>query len=282
MAEEKFTTLGRLAGDPDFRAYCGFDIRGDVFTPTDSSENIMLRLSMVLDDFRSERGLTVTELKRKADRERYISELKTRMGGADESEAGPDDETDLDETAENASSSAASSTRDPGSVGPESEDDAQDDEQEADKPPPMKLFVGTSLNHCSLRLRNILHEVQLIPLTRYPNSAAALIRMVIELTVHEAHEVCSWPDPPQQRSNLRHWVTGAIKQLDPAMKAHRYLGLRQQINQRDSLVNTETLNAFLHSPTYLPSAPVMRSVSDTYSVLLSDLNRAIGEAKDGA
>ena len=64
------------------------------------------------------------------------------------------------------------------------------------------------------------------------------------------------------------------------MRAARYLDLRQQIHKKDSIINTVTLNAFLHNPDYSPSAPVMRSISDTYSLLLTDLNRAIGEAKD--
>lgn len=285
VAEDKFTTFGRLAGDPDFREYCGFQIRGDLFAPTDSSESVVLRLSMVLDDFRSERDLTVTELKKKPDRADYIAELRKRMAGANETDSEPDDEPEPDDDANGAT------TGDRNEYGNQRADATDDREgrhedggeqaEEEDKPPPMKLFVGTSLSSCSLRLRQIIHEVQRIPLNRYPNSAAALMRMVIELTVREAHADCHWPDPPQRPPSLRNWVHNALRQLDPSMRATRYLNLRQQISQRDSLVNTETLNAFLHSSTYTPSAPAMRSISDTYSVLLNDLNRAIGEARDG-
>lgn len=283
VAEDKFTTFGRLVGDPDFRAYGGFDIKGDVFTPTDSSEKVVARLSLVLDDFRSERSLTVTELKRKADRERYISELRERMAGADESDDDPDD--DPEEPADDAAGPDPATGDDDRSGGdsndtPESE--AEPEPKPEPKPPPMKLFVGASLSHGSTRLRGILHEVQMIPLNRYPNSAAALIRMVIELAVMEAHDVCKWTAPQEKDPKLRAFVNNAIRQLDPTMKAGRYLALRQQINQKDSLVNTVTLNAFLHSSTYFPSAPNMRAISDTYSVLLTDLNRAIGEAKGDA
>ncbi|KGN41867.1 hypothetical protein [Knoellia aerolata] len=282
VAESKFTTFGRLAGDPDFRVYCGFDIKGDVFTPTDSSERVLARLSLVLEDFRSERSLTVTELKRKGDRERYINELRTRTAGADEVDADPDDDLDTNEDPVDEGTGLEESG--------DENDDADSDsgaEDEADsepdpKPPPMKLFLGAKLNHGSTRLRHILNEVQKIPLNRYPNSAAALIRMVIELAVMEAHDVCQWPLPPERDPKLRAYVNNALRQLDPTMKAARYLDLRQQLNQRDSLINTVTLNAFLHSSTYQPSAPNMRTISDTYSVLLTDLNRAIGEAKGDA
>lgn len=281
VAEEKFTTFGRLAGDPDFRAYCGFEIKGDVFTVTDTSENVVLRLSLVLDDFR-DRSLTVTELKSKADRERYINELRDRVAGADESDADPD-EDDNDEG--NNPTDGAPSGGTGGADATDSDDPGDSSEPEPEpepSPPPMRLFIGASLSHCSLRLRKILDEVQKIPLNRYPNSAAALIRMVIEMSVLEAHEVCGWPDPPEKVKTLRHYVANAIKQLDPTMKASRYLGLRQQLNKKDSIVNTVTLNAFLHNPAYSPSAPDMRAISDTYSILLSDLNRAIRDAKDSA
>jgi hypothetical protein len=277
VAEGKFTTFGRLAGDPDFRAYAGYEIRGDVFTPADSSENIVIRLSLVLDDFRGQRGLTVTELKRKPQREEYIKGLRKRMVGADESDVEPDEDPDDDTPPEPPPTGGAEPAP---ADSPSPADDAGGGDEPEDKPPAMKLFVGTSLSNGSLRLRRVLDEVQRIPLNRYPNSAGALIRMVIELAVREAHDVCAWPSPPQQAPTLRHWVLNAIHQLDPTMKAQRYLGLRQQINQKDSLISTETLNAFLHSPTYVPSAPAMRTISDTYSVLLTDLNRVMGDARD--
>jgi len=282
VAEGKFTTFGRLVGDPDFRAYCGFDIKGDVFTAIDNSENVVLRLSLVLEDFRRDRPLTVTELKLKKDREKYIDELRERIAGADES----DNESDDEEEQVDDEPSAGDGSIDDDSGGDDSaEGDGGDPEPEAKpepqpKPQPMKLFVGASLNNCSLRLRNILHEVQVIPLNKYPNSAAALIRMVIELAVMEAHSVCGWSAPPEKDTNLRAFVSNAIRELDPTMRAARYLDLRQQIHKKDSIINTVTLNAFLHNPDYSPSAPVMRSISDTYSLLLTDLNRAIGEAKD--
>jgi hypothetical protein len=283
VAEEKFTTFGRLAGDPDFRAYCGFEIKGDVFTATDTSENVVLRLSLVLDDFRGDRSLTVTQLKSKADRARYINELKERVAGADESDADPeeDDNGEDDEPtvgAPNAEGAGGEDDTLPDGTG----DSAGPEPEPEPSPPPMKLFIGASLSHCSLRLRNILNEVQKIPLNRYPNSAAALIRMVIEMSVIEAHEVCGWPDPPEKDKNLRHYVANALRQLDPTKKASRYLGLRQQLNKKDSIVNTVTLNAFLHNPAYSPSAPDMRAISDTYSILLVDINGAIRDAKDSA
>lgn len=282
VAEEKFTTFGRLASDPDFRTYCGFDIRGDVFTVTDTSENVVLRLSLVLDDFRSERQLTVTELKVKEQRLAYIETLRTRMAGADEADVDNDHEADADDDDDTEARDGSTDDFDTdGDDGGQDGDDEDAQEEEVDdKPPPMKLFVGASLSNCSLRVRKVLHEVQKIPIRTYPNSAAALIRMVIELAVLEAHDKCSWPAPPERDAKLRHHVNNAIRQLDPNMKASRYLTLRQELNKRDSLINTVTLNAFLHDPHYVPSAPNMRDISDTYSVLLNDLNQAIGDAKD--
>lgn len=277
VGEDKFTTFGRLAGDPAFRAYCGFDIRGDVFTLTDSSENVVLRLSMVLEDFRGDRSLTVTELKRKQDREKYIAELRARVPGADESEAEPSADGSTAEPKAEDTGNAEDPTAESGD-GSADEDSGSPGGDPPPKPPPMKLFVGASLDNCSPRIKRILYEVQTIPLTKYPNSCAALIRMVIELSVREAHEVCGWTDPPEREKSLRHWVGNALKQLDATGKASRYLALRQQLNQRDSIVDTVTLNAFLHSATYSPDARVLRDISDTYSVLLTDLNRAIGEA----
>jgi len=40
------------------------------------------------------------------------------------------------------------------------------------------------------------------------------------------------------------------------------------------------LNAFLHNPNYSPSPPDMRAISDVYSVLLTDINAAVRDARD--
>lgn len=278
VAEDKFTTFGRLAGDPDFRAYCGFDLKGDVLTPTDASENVVLRLTLVLEDFAGSRQLSVSDLRKKDDRLAYIKELRERMSGADESDGEPDapsaeEETDTSETESSADETADSSEEDTSAA------KADEEEKRPEPPQPMRLFYGASLTHCSVRVRNILHEVQTIPLNKYPNSAAALIRMVIELAVMEAHKICGWV-PKEKDPRLRAFVNNALNELDPSRKAQRYLTLRQELNKKDSLINTETLNAFLHNPSYSPSAPAMRAISDAYSDFLTDLNARVGEAKD--
>ncbi|GAA1133109.1 hypothetical protein [Nocardioides aquiterrae] len=279
VAEEKFTTFGRLAGDPDFRAYAGFDIKGDIFTPTDSSENIVSRLTLVLEDFKggpTTQALTVSALKSKSQREEYVSGLREQMAGADEAD---EDEADAGETVVGDEPDETDGDSGGGPSNPPSPPPAPPPPPPP-PPPPMRLFHGASLSRCSVRVKSVLHEVQTIPINKYPNSAAALIRMVIELAVMEAHDVCAFPPPPEKDKNLRAYVRNALKQLDPTEKAARYLALRQEIGKKDSLVNTATLNAFLHSSTYMPSAPTMRTISDTYTTLLIDLNKAIGDAKD--
>lgn len=287
VGEDKFTTFGRLAGDPAFRQYCGFEISGDLLTVTDATENVILRLTMVLEDFAADKPLTVTQLKRKDDRKSYINTLRARMVGADqtgdededdEDEPADDDNVDEGEIDDDPSSGATGSDGGGRSVGGTGATD-NDTEDEDPKPPPMKLFAGASLSALSIRVRSILNEVQKIPVPRYPNSSAACIRMVIELAVHEAHEKCGWK-PAQRDPKLRHYVENALRELDPTLKASRYLGLRQELNKKDSIINTVTLNAFLHDPHYMPSAPAMRTISDTYTVLLNDLNKAVAEAKD--
>lgn len=288
VGEDKFTTFGRLAGDPAFRQYCGFDISGDLLTVTDATENVILRLTMVLEDFAADKPLTVTQLKGKGDRKDYIDTLRTRMVGADQTDDEDEDDEDDQPDDDNVDEGGAADDRSGGATGSDGGDsggtgadgDSDDDTEDEDpKPPPMKLFVGASLSALSIRVRNILNEVQKIPVQRYPNSSAACIRMVIELAVHEAHEKCGWK-PAQRDPKLRHYVENALRELDPTLKASRYLGLRQELNKKDSIINTVTLNAFLHDPHYMPSAPAMRTISDTYTVLLNDLNKAVAEAKD--
>lgn len=286
VAEGKFTTFGRLVGDPDFRSYAGFDIKGDIFTSIDSNEKTVVRLTLVLQDFQSSDGsqaLTVTELKTKRNRADYIAKLRKRVAGADEAD---EEESDGEPESSGATShgqpdgggSEGTGTGGDGATGGESK--PAEPTQPKPKPQPTRLFLGASLANCSARVRNILDEVQKIPIERYPNSAAACIRMVIELAVMEAHEKAGWPTPPEKDKNLRAYVNNALKQLDPGGKAQQYLNLRQEINKKDSIINTVTLNAFLHSPHYSPSGPTMRAISDTYTTLLNGVDQAISDAKE--
>lgn len=288
VAEDKFTTIGRLATDPDFRAYTGFDLDGDRLTATDAEDMVLSRLVLMLEDFRA--GMTVSELHSKEDRLAYISGLRNRLLGADATEI--DEEIDIAENAGDSNgvesdqgqqaghASNGGTAGAAGDIADESSttsDATTTKKKTAARPRPSRLFHGLNLPNGSKRLRDILGEVQKLDLTKFPNSSAALIRMLIELTVNEAFDACEWQRP--QKDQLKHLIQEAINQLDPSGKDKQYLDLRRQVSDANSLIGTTTLNAFLHRPNFFPTATEMRDISDKYQGFLEQLDAAIAATR---
>ncbi|MFB4280731.1 hypothetical protein ACBJ59_35960 [Nonomuraea sp. MTCD27] len=311
--DSKITTFGRLVGDPEFRAYCGFDLVGHDMHLTQSDSAVLVRLNQVLLDLAGD--LTVSALKLKDQRKEYVRTLAERLGesvdspSTDDTAASEDPKSSTDRSDEEAakegstagdSAGAGSGSNEAdsaggGKAGDGSDDDggatatAEGDEETSPKQKPdskrtererarsKKLFYALRLRNCGPRTRDILREAQKLDADTFRNSAAALTRMVIEFVVSQAIVDCGWTPPP--RDELRQKVQTCITYLDPSGKDKRYKDIRNQVGAPDSIIGGSTLNAFLHNPNYFPTAVELRSIADKYVDFLKELDSAIGQAK---
>jgi hypothetical protein len=252
----KLTTLGRLVSDPDFRTGAGIEIsQHDVQTHFSPSamrpfwHKLLTNLAT---------NLTVSSLKSKAQRANYLDTLSNVAPPTtarrplapltEESEAAVSQPSGLPTPAKQAA--------------------------RTQRPRPMHLFHGVQLRYVSPKAKDVLREAQRIDLALFPNAAAVLIRVLLELVVAEAVEHYK----ASVGEGLRERITACLGQLDPSGKADKYLPVRRGVSDRDSLFSVRSMQAYLHNPLLHADAPSLRAISDNYATLLKDLDGVLGSA----
>ncbi len=264
----KLTTLGRLISDPNFRSGAGLEIGKHEIRSHFSPAAMRSFWHRLLTDLAT--TLTVSSLKSKDQRADYLgtleaarpSEEKRRQSstpfaeGADEAD-GPDE----DEAQEGASPADTQ------------EDAPAKRTRQTQRPRPMRLFYGLQLKNSSAKARDILREAQRIDLALFPNAAAVLIRVLLELVVGEAIERYQKTSVGE---GLRERINACLAELDPSNKADKYLAVRRGVSDRNSLFAVRSIQGYLHNPLLHPDAASLRALSDNYSTLIKDLDDMLG------
>jgi hypothetical protein len=284
--EEKLTTFGRLVTDPDFRRLVGFELDDRQVKLSEDLSVVIQRLASVMEDL--EGDLTVTALRDKQQRLDYVEVLKQRWGLSGLASAAGESSEGADEGEDDDSGSDWDSPPGPGMPGagaapshsPSAGSSGADDPVLAPspatrprnpRPRPTRLFYGLKLPACKKRTRDILVEAQRLELPSFPNSAAVLTRALIELVVDEAIESCKWPGSRE----LKDRIATCVDQLDSTGKDNRFKAVRNHVRSRDSIIGSNTMNAYLHNPDFHPTPTELRDTSDNYMSLLEALNSAI-------
>lgn len=256
----KITTLGRLVSDPDFRTSAGIEIKGDEvqthFLPSEMRAFWHRLLSHLADD------LTVSALKSKKQRTDYLEKLESVTPPAESRR--PLAPLAAEPAREQAAKPPTGAAPSPPNRGPKKQ-----------RARPMRLFYGLQLRNVKLKVKDVLREAQCINLSEFPNASAVLIRVVVELVVAEAVEYYQC----QVSEGLRERIHACLSELDPSGKADRYLPIRQALSDRNSPFAVRSLQAYLHNPLLHPDGASLRAISDNYTVLLRDLDDALGNTQ---
>jgi hypothetical protein len=145
---------------------------------------------------------------------------------------------------------------------------------------PRYLFEGVRLPKFSVRIRNILGEIQRLPVDDYPNASAVLTRVVLNLAVVEVFEKNGWPlahpskgpgKPPKDKT-LAELVRGCLDGLDPSGKHKKWSVVRVELGKAHGLFAMSTLNAFIHDSGFNPVPKDLRLISANFTAFLAALD----------
>jgi hypothetical protein len=245
VAKEKLTTLGRLVSDPDVRTAMGISFSDGEMLAHHSAAELQPAVQRLLDDLTGQ--LTVTELKTKVQRKRYIGKLRDVLPDADS----------YTPTARPLSGTGASTAR-------------AKKKAAAKKAvrPPAHLFAGVNVTNLGSKIQSILQELKGLDLDRFPNAASVLLRAVVELSVDQVFDVKGWA----KQGKFKDRVKKCLGAIDPTSKDLAMQPVRIGLQDGTSLMAVATLHAWVHNPHFHPTASELRQIAHNYTPFLTALD----------
>jgi hypothetical protein len=247
VAKEKLTTLGRLVSDPDVRAALGISFSDGEMLAHHSAAELRPAVSRMLGDLAG--SLTVTELKTKAQRKKYVGKMKDVL---------PD--------AQNYSPSAR-----PLSGGSALKTPVRRPTAAKTSKPPNHLFTSVNVSNLGSRIQAILLELKTLDLDKFPNAASVLLRAVIELSVDQVFDVKGWSKQGEFKNRVKKCLTA----IDSTNRDPAYQAVRAGLQDGTSMMAVATMHAWVHNPQWHPVATDLRQVAENYSPFLTALDALV-------
>ena len=238
----RFTNLERVGGDPDARARIGLDIRdGKVVWHFDTATLEPL-LERVVTDLAG--PVPVGAIHSKQNRMQYLQELAPVLPAPSMRTARP---RPLEPPAK-------------------PKRPARPPKPKPEAPP--ALLTGVRLDAFGLRIRSILSEIQELDATRFPNSAAVLLRVMLELSTADVARQKGWPDAELAKS-----VRRCLHEIDPTNKAPEFESVRRGLNDPNGMLAPQTLHKWVHNVHFNPAPADVRAWAANYAAFLNALNQ---------
>jgi hypothetical protein len=243
VRRDRITTLGRLAKDPTYRDRGGFEITDAGLVAHHPEEQVERGIARVMHDLATTHG--VTEMKTKPIRREYLASIADDLP----------DETSYSPVGKTLASPAVAppppaTTRSGRPV-----------------KPPKTLFAGVSVANVGPRVQSILRELQQLDIERFPNSAAVLTRVLLELVVTSVVEKNNWP-----KGNLRAMVKTCLHKIDPTGTDDRFQRVRIGLDDGTSLLAIASIQAMVHNPDMWPAPVDLRAIASGYTPFVVELN----------
>ncbi len=251
VRKNRLTTLGRVVGDPFVRGRLGLELNPSVGAHY-PSEQLEPAIAKILSDLRSGK-VTVSGLKSKQQRRDYVLGLGADL--PDETKYEPD----------------ARPLVPPGSPRPLAPKPKPTPKPTLTAPKP--LFDGVHLTNLGGRIADILAELQRLDVDKFPNASAALLRVVIELSVTEVHIKQGWPTG--RNVYLKDMVKKCVNELDSTQKDAKFQSVRAGLVDGSSMFAVATIHGYLHNPHFNPVPSELRSQASNYSAFLSGLDSLV-------
>ena len=135
-------------------------------------------------------------------------------------------------------------------------------------PKPAKLFSDVTLDRLGPRIDGTLREIQKLDVESYPQTAAILTRVLLELSVDRVIELKGWSNT----GKLRERVKRVLHQVDPTDKDKRFQTLRTGLSDGTSLYAVSTMHSYLHNQHVHPGPSEARSSAANIEALLQAVN----------
>ncbi len=240
VKDERLTTLGRLVVDPAVRAHLGIGLDGQKLRwdyPADVLKPFIRRIAHDL----ATKTITVSDILKKEQRAAYLKKLGS-----------PDPKTRREKPAP-LIAGAGTGVR-PAPV------------------PTEVLFGGFAPTRLGKKVADIVREMRQLTISRSPNTAAILIRVVLELAIDE---FCNRKNLtfPKDKDHLRDKLMKCLDQVDPTKKDRKYHGVRTGISDFNSLVSVTTMHQYVHSNKFHATATEIRALAANYEPFLIELDK---------
>lgn len=236
---KRLTTLGRLVSDPDFRTLLGIQDNGGSLLFHYPPHALRATLAKLLKDVATH--LSVTQIKTKAQRSTYLASLP----------APP--------TAKR--STTAQSLRPPPGSRPRVSAPRRQTK-------PASPFKTLDLAKLDPRLQDILRELQAFDLERFPNAAAIMTRVLVELAVDQFIAGKSL----SAQGKLKTRIKTCLHAVDSTGKALPYQGVRAGLSDGTSMFAIDTLHGFVHNPHLHPTPTDIRNIVTNFTPFLQAMN----------
>lgn len=304
VRRERLTTLGRLVTDPDVRRDFGFQFADDGILFDYETDELRPGLSCIFEDLSSRPGVTVTDIKSKAQRQAYVSArsdllpdrarklLEPRQPGQHASLNESDINRDSNFRDDRSGASDAERSSENQFAGDETNQEtrnsrsAQSSEtngRPARTPPPENvIFKSLKLPHLHVRIRDLLSMAQRININDSAPICGILVRIIVELVVTEAIE-CGAITRVAEGDKLKKKVRRALLSVDPECdnpaKRDKTLEMAWTRTQDGDALAVQSLNAFVHNVHGQAAPTEVRALSLTFRPLLEKLDQRIASQK---
>jgi hypothetical protein len=287
------STVGRLLGDRGFRNRIGVVLKPK-FAAHYSSADLELVFMKIMADLNG--TITVSDLHNGTQREKYLADLAAVLPDLAKRQAHASALTPLHSsppplpalaptTPPPAAPTGAAPTPMPAPVPTSPGGTPVPLPGKATPTPvgPRHLFEGIRLSKFSVRVQNVLGEIQRLDVDAYPNASAVLMRVVINLAVVEVFEKNTWPmthpaagpgKQPKDKS-LAEMVRECLTGLDSSGKDKKWTSVRNGLTEPNGMLATSTLNAWLHDPHFNPVPSYLRPTAANYSNFLAALDTLV-------
>lgn len=244
IAKKRLTTLGRLVSDPNFKTHIGMidDYNSlQFYYPAPALQHFV---ETVLGDLASD--MSVSQLKSKAQRAEYLSGTP-KPNQSDRMSA-------------------------PKTLGPVRAEKGTAKQKATPKPiKPPKPLKNLRIDRLGAKTQALLSEYHSLDPDKLPNTAAVIIRAILELAVDQYMSAKHLP----ARKELRKRVEACLRSVDPSYKASQYQALRTGLQDGTSLYAVATLHGFVHNPHYQADGMTVRSIAANIEPFLQAMNENV-------
>ena len=265
----RVTNLGRLAGDPYVRSRVGFELAGDSISLRAEFDTVVARLVLVVKDLAT--GTTVTTLKRKHDRARYIDQLLF----GEEGDEPPDPQLTLDVGREPVSDAGSESpqTTTIGDTGAHDSRSVATSSRQRRTQSIAHPFSEVDTTGLLPRTRQVVNELATLNPNRHPNAIAVLQRCVVELGVVQFLK--SRGKPVSKSAKLAQLVRAALEELGISDDDQRFHAVQTHLQNASSVMSVRHLHEYVHNADTAPGESDLNSIAIGYRPLLEEICAAL-------
>ena len=256
LDDVRLTNLARLVNDKDVKKAVGLKVKNGILEIELPHQDVIAKLSKIIDDVSSP-DFKVDDIYHKPDRLNYLAKLEESFHTPDNSGGAGNDTADQ-------GSSEKNGVEDESTKGHQVD---QGERKRTTKPLPTdrKQLIPskTILKIHHPRINKIYHELRKLEVDDFTNCAAVMLRVFLELSVDEYSKTKKIPaySPKAELFNKLKAIAQFLE-VNKILDATELKAIRMAAETPDSLISTNTLNAYVHNPNVAPKATELKITWD--------------------